>query len=521
MTMRTACQRGLSVVLVLMTLLVWPSPAPAGNSTRYDVAYIWSRDINQVLDVQETVAKLLAIELDTQVRVVGRGKEYGVVRGIPSTRAQANRLADRQAPVLRKAGLKPAVVRSSEYHRLYHVRYTQGADPETLTNEAARIQSALGVKMGDALFIEKIAPHSYAIIQHRWASRSAALGLAKKQAALLKSKRIPATIIIATRRPIASGASLAKPHLAQETRIPADSSPRISIDKGAPQTAESSTTDGAEAQVVKQKTAPIPQSPGSASLDRQMEGFLQMQKNKGRIRRQARTAWVAYDLTSDAYLVSVNAQRPFQAASMIKPFVALAFFHQVDAGALRYTAEHRRKMEAMIQHSSNAATNWFMRQVGGPRSCEAILKRSYKSIFRQVRIREYIPGDGRTYINSAPPAEYIGFLRALWKEQLPSAKELLRVMSLPGPDRIFYGTGVPDGTLVYNKTGTTARLCGDMGILAPLNKNGKRVPYAIVGIVEGPTKAEDYKQWMVASGGAIRDFSSLVYEAMKQKHDLR
>lgn len=205
---------------------------------------------------------------------------------------------------------------------------------------------------------------------------------------------------------------------------------------------------------------------------------------------------------------------------MIKPFVAVAFFHQVDRGKLSYTPQHRRMMEAMIQHSDNQATNWFIRQVGGPAKCEIILKKEYSRFFKQVKIKEYIPPGGRTYKNCAPPSEYIQFLWALWNHKLPHSDELLRVMSLPGRDRICSGTKMPPGTLVYNKTGSTAHLIGDMGILAPRDKNGRRVPYAIVGIVEGPSKAADYKQWMHSSGDVIRDFSTLVYEEMKQKHNL-
>lgn len=177
-------------------------------------------------------------------------------------------------------------------------------------------------------------------------------------------------------------------------------------------------------------------------------------------------------------------------------------------------------MEAMIQKSSNSATNWFIKQVGGPAKCETLLKKDYGHLFTQVKIKEYIPAGGRTYLNSAQPSDYIQFLKALWNYQLPQSQEMLRLMSLPGRDRIFYGTEVPNGTLVYNKTGTTAHLCGDMGILVPHTRDGRKVPYAIVGIVERASTPADYKQWMVASGGAIRNFSSLVYEEMKQKHNL-
>ena len=137
-----------------------------------------------------------------------------------------------------------------------------------------------------------------------------------------------------------------------------------------------------------------------------------------------------------------------------------------------------------------------------------------------MRVREYIPPGGKTYKNSALPQDYVQFLKALWNKDLPYSEEMLRVMSLPGRDRIFWGTDVPRGTLVYNKTGSTAHLCGDMGILVTRTKNGQRVPYAIVGIVERPSVPQNYKQWMHHGGGVIREFSTLVYEEMKRKYNL-
>ncbi len=521
--MRIGVQYCLFLSTVLLLFLAWPTFVDAAQAPRYDVGYTWSGDIHRVLEAQNKLFEMLDLAPDAHVQVVGRGQEYGVVRILQGTHAQATKIVGQQAQRLRKAGFTPAAVKSNSYHRLYHVCYTQGANLKALHSNLARIKTALGARVGaDDLRVEQIDGRTFAIIHHSWASRATALRLAGQHASLLKSRKIPATIIAAARRPTVDPGESAPSQASRSATGQKNS--RIAI--GAVDIKQTATPGigaaGKQTPVLGagKQLSPAKAASGSVGLNQKMDGFLQEQKRKGRIRRQERTAWVAYDLTNDAYLVSVNAQRPFQAASMIKPFVALAFFHQVDAGKLRYTAEHRRMMEAMIQHSSNSATNWFMRQVGGPGPCEAILKRSYGRIFRQVRIREYIPADGRTYVNSAPPSEYVHFLRSLWKEQLPYAREMLRLMSLPGPDRIFYGTELPSGTLVYNKTGTTARLCGDMGILAPLNKNGQRVPYAIVGIVEGPAKAEDYKQWMASSGGAIRDFSTLVYEAMKQKHNL-
>ncbi len=230
---------------------------------------------------------------------------------------------------------------------------------------------------------------------------------------------------------------------------------------------------------------------------------------------------MVYDLNRNVSLVDINADLPFQAASMIKPFIALSFFHKVTEGALKYGPTSRRKMEAMIQHSSNSATNWVMRQVGGPASCQRLLTRHYRHLFKQLHIVEYIPKGGRTYQNKALPSDYIRFLRALWNNELPHGKEIRRLMSLPGRDRLYHGTPIPQGTLVYNKTGTTAHLCGDMGILAPKTRNSSRYPYAIVGIIERSSRPSNYKHWMQSRGSVIREISTFVYKDLKKKYALR
>ena len=272
---------------------------------------------------------------------------------------------------------------------------------------------------------------------------------------------------------------------------------------------------GQKALPVVQEATVVPAT--TAGLNGDLQSFLRNQQAKGRLGKNVSTALVAYDLTSNTYLASHNAQRSFQAASMIKPFVALAFFHQVDKGKLKYTAQHRQMMVRMIQHSDNEATNWFMRQVGGPARCQALLKQAYGPLVRRVNICEYIPPGGKTYRNSAQPTDYIAYLKALWQHQLPHSEEMLRVMALPGRDRIYWGTQLPKGTRVYNKTGTTAHLCGDMGIIVPPGK--RQAPYIIVGIVQRPSKPKDFKHWMVSGGNVIRDFSTLVYREMQDRYN--
>ncbi len=55
---------------------------------------------------------------------------------------------------------------------------------------------------------------------------------------------------------------------------------------------------------------------------------------------------------------------------MIKPYLALAYFHQVEAGKLTYDST-RAVIWSDDQKSNNDSTNWVMRQTGGPEATEA------------------------------------------------------------------------------------------------------------------------------------------------------
>ena len=252
-------------------------------------------------------------------------------------------------------------------------------------------------------------------------------------------------------------------------------------------------------------------------------------RRQGQIGDSERYSWGVYDFTTKKTLVSINEDAQRQAASMIKPFVAQAYFFQVkrSRGRVRYTSEVRRTMERMIGRSSNTATNTLMEMVSrnqngrGPKDVEAVLKANAPEIFRQTRIVETIPAGGKTYRNLASAADYNRFLTALWNDRLPYSDELRSLMALPKRDRIAVGVdSIPDSVRVYDKTGSTARLCGDMGIVEAWGRNGRRYPYTFIGIIERPTSAKNYGTWITRRSNAIRAVSGVVYEEMKRRYRL-
>jgi len=257
------------------------------------------------------------------------------------------------------------------------------------------------------------------------------------------------------------------------------------------------------------------------NLEAAVEDYINRLRKDGKLDPDERTGWSVYDFTTGEKLVTINEDEQFQAASLVKPFIAAAFFYKVEKGELVYGRESRRHMERMIQRSNNASTNWVTRKVGGPQAVQRILKQQYPGIFQEIHLVEYIPAGGKTYRNKASVHDYSRFLYALWKENIAGAREIKRLMALPGSDRIYTGVRVvPKGTKVYNKTGSTARVCGDMGILSVKGLDGKWYPYTVIGIIEKERNAANYTSWIRSRGNIIRDVSSIVYQSIAQNHNI-
>ena len=272
--------------------------------------------------------------------------------------------------------------------------------------------------------------------------------------------------------------------------------------------------------VSRSRQTPTQRSREIRDLEVAVEHYIDRLRREGKIAPDERTGWSVYDFTTGEKLVTINEDVQFQAASLVKPFIAAAFFHKVKKGELVYGPKSRRHMQRMIQHSNNASTNWVTRQVGGPQAVERILKREYPGIFQETHLVEYIPANGRTYRNKASVHDYSRFLYAIWKGDIDGADEIKRLMALPGSDRIYTGVPeVPKGTRVYNKTGSTAHVCGDMGILSVKGPDGKRYPYTLIGIIEKQQGAENYTAWIRSRSEVIRSVSGIVYKGIIALHD--
>ncbi len=416
--MRTCRFRSLLLLLTLLSV-----PAFAAGSARYDISYLWHRDLASVRAYRVKVVGVLGPAIAEHLEVVSNAGLFGLIYHRNGDSAGATRIARAHTRMLRREGLEAAVP----------------------------VPSRDLVVVGD------------------------------------------------------------------ENTPPKVPEPPKTADGGGTDPAPPAT-EGTAPPLAEPESAQA-EAPRIGDLEKALGNYIEGLRRQGRIAADERTGWSVYDFTTGEKLVTINEDVQFQAASMIKPFIAAAFFHRVEHGELAYGPRGRREMREMIQHSNNASADWVMRQVGGPSAVQRILQRSYSNIFRQTAIVEYIPLNGRTYRNKASVHDYSRFLYAVWKGSIPGAREIRRLMALPGPDRIFKGVEeIPNGTQVYDKTGSTARLCGDMGILSVVGKDGKRYPYTLIGIIEKPDGADNYTAWIRARSEVIRDVSGIVYRGILKYH---
>ncbi len=256
-----------------------------------------------------------------------------------------------------------------------------------------------------------------------------------------------------------------------------------------------------------------------AEIDRYIKGL----RFKGVLANTDQTSFVVYDVTKQKKVVSINEDQTMMAASLIKNFIMLAYFHEVKYKRLEHTNKNRRQLRLMIQKSANTSTNYFIRLLGGPSGVERILKWNYP-YFKKTRIVEYIPAGGRTYRNMTSAHELNVFYNQLWLGNLPYSNKMKYYLGLPNGDRMHDKTCIPSNVRVYHKTGTVYGLVGDSGILAIIDSQGKQRAYIFTGLIEDRTKtsnrnrSEAFWSWVGRRSDTLRRVSEAVYEYIYEVH---
>ena len=258
-------------------------------------------------------------------------------------------------------------------------------------------------------------------------------------------------------------------------------------------------------------------------LEATFELYIKNRRNRRILATTDRTSFVVYDISKNKKLVSINEDRQMMAASLIKNFVMLAYFHEVKYGRKAHTAVNKGHLKAMIQWSSNPSTNYFIRLLGGPARVDRILKTNYPH-FKQTRIVEYIPRSGRTYRNMTSARDLGTFFLRLWQGRLPHSEKMKWYFKLKNGDYIFKKTYIPSSVTVYNKTGTVYGLVGDGGILVLRDPRGLQRPYVFVGLMEDRTKTnrknrwQSFADWRNRRSYILRRLSERAYKYIYENH---
>lgn len=260
-----------------------------------------------------------------------------------------------------------------------------------------------------------------------------------------------------------------------------------------------------------------------SQLEADFEYYIKSQRSRKRLAASDRTSFVVYDISKNKKLVSINEDRQMMAASIIKNFVMLAYFHEVKYGRQKHTDHNRGNLRAMILKSSNPSTNYFIRLLGGPARVNRILKTNYP-YFKQTRIVEYIPPSGRTYKNMTSARDLSTFFLRLWQNRLPHSDKMKYYFKLKNGDYIFKQTYIPAYVEVYNKTGTVYGLVGDGGVLVLKDPQGRPRPYIFIGLMEDRTKTNSRNRWLsfydwkTRRANILRRLSEKAYKYIYENH---
>ncbi|MEA3302346.1 MAG: serine hydrolase, partial [Pseudomonadota bacterium] len=411
----------------------------------------------------------------------------------------------------------------------YDVAYLWDENLTTVESYRKKVAKILGPTVAKKLKVVNKAP-VYGLIYYRNRDKKGAQSVARSHTKLLQPRGLKAATAVRTKQwQVVTGknhqqtTTLAKKTVAKSNRATTLPVPTpAKRNQAATLPVKVATEIKQSASRTSKKTTTAKAKSRNKNIEAAVEKFIKSQRRKGIISSDERTAWAVFDFTTGEKLVAINEDSPLQGASLVKTFFALAYFHKVKKGKLKYGSTARKHMRRMIQRSNNHSSNWVLRQAGGPAAVNKLLKKNYPSMFTNTRIVEYIPANGRTYRNKASAHDYSRFLYALWKGTLPYSTEMRRLMHLPGRDRIYTGTrDIPKSTKVYNKTGSTAQLCGDIGILVVKGRNGKRYPYTLIGIIEKRKRTSNYGSWIRSRGNVIRKVSDIVYKGISRQHNLR
>ena len=207
---------------------------------------------------------------------------------------------------------------------------------------------------------------------------------------------------------------------------------------------------------------------------------------------------IVEDLENGEIVASIHPYKRLKSASTIKLPILHAYMIQRSEGKLIENSKKKKLIEKMIRFSSNSSTNTIIELIGGLEKINNIFENV--KIYKQTRLIEHIPDNGRAYLNTISVADLNRFLRGLWHQRVIGEKyseeqnkqvsiEILNLLNLSGhpwlKDRIKADTCYSSNKTVklWDKTGFVKGSNGNGGIIE-MNSPFGRKAYSIVVFIE-------------------------------------
>ncbi|KFI79236.1 serine hydrolase [Bifidobacterium mongoliense] len=219
--------------------------------------------------------------------------------------------------------------------------------------------------------------------------------------------------------------------------------------------------------------------------------------------------WQVYveELSTGAQLSMGNRIQP--AASLIKLYIMLAAYQQINDGTLPDTSQIDDLLRQMITVSSNSAANTLIETLGNGNDqtgFDVINRTARRYGFTQTTIADMLSDTGSLDPNhkTTSSQDCSMFMAKVYRKQLvsQSASEAMQRLLLGQQRRNKIPAGLPAGTTVANKTGEVPGVENDAAIV--FSPHGD---YVLTVMTNGQTDA------LNAQDG-IRTLSSMVWSAL-------
>ena len=244
---------------------------------------------------------------------------------------------------------------------------------------------------------------------------------------------------------------------------------------------------------------------------------------------------IVEDLEKGKIVASIHPDKSLKSASTIKVPILHAYMIQRSEGNLIENSNHKELIEKMIRFSSNSSTNTVIELLGGLAKIQQILEKT--KIYKQIRLIEYIPENGRAYRNTISVADLNRIFRELWFQRIIGSKysgeqnrqvsiEMLNLLKLPGhpwlKDRIKAGTCYSTNKTVklWDKTGFVKGSNGNAGIVE-INTPFGRKAYSIVLFIERKdfhSITGNARKWFEQASMHMRRISEMTYAYFSKRY---